>query len=209
MKRLLMFFSLSIVSFAASAQKITYGFTAGLNIGTIQASAQGAGTTSTTSSHLSSLIDVFADFRSGNFSLQPAIALTGKGGNVTTGDGGVGQFALHYLEIPINVLYHVPTAASDIYLGGGPYIAFGTGGTLSVNGPGGVYSQGVTFGGTGDFSTRDSGIDMLAGMQFKSGFLFRLSYDLGFANILNSRGPEGGLGSFKTRTAGIAIGYAF
>jgi hypothetical protein len=209
MKRSFIFLALTLISLASFAQKVSYGIIGGVNIGTIQAGAQGTGTTNTTDSHVSSVFAAYVDFHIWHFSLQPAIELTGKGGDITTGDGGVGQFALHYLEIPINLIYRVPLAGGEVYFGGGPYISFGTGGTLSVNGPGGVDSENVTFGGSGDFSNNDSGFDFLAGMKFKSGFLFRLNYDLGLDNILNSYGPEGGLGYFKTRTFGISAGYAF
>ncbi|HZY36291.1 MAG TPA: outer membrane beta-barrel protein [Mucilaginibacter sp.] len=208
MKKLFISVSLTIISFAAFSQS-TFGVRAGLNIGALQGSAQGAGTSNTTGSHLSSLIEGYADFRFGNFSLQPALSLTGKGGNVTTGDGGVGQFALHYFQIPVNLLYHIPVAVNDLYFGGGPYLAFGTGGTLSVNGPAGVDSEDVTYGGNGDFSNNDSGIDMIAGLKLKSRWVFNLSYDLGLSNILNANGPESGLGTIKTRTFGFSAGYAF
>lgn len=130
MKKLLLPIALIAFASATFAQNFTYGLRLGLDVGALQASAQGTNSTATTSGHLSSLVEGFADFKFGNFSLQPAIIFTGKGGNVTDGDGGLGQFALHYIEFPLNIVYHVPVSIGNFYFGGGGYVAFGAGGGL-------------------------------------------------------------------------------
>ena len=207
MKKTLLTITLITFSFIAFGQQITYGIRGCLNLGIIESSSSQTNTSKTTNNHIGSAFGAFVDFKLKNVSLQPAIILTGKGGDVTTGDGGDGQFALHYLQIPINLVYHVPVIIGNVYFGAGPYLAFGTGGTLSVNGPAGVDTQNVVYGGTGDFNTTERGLDIIGGLQFKTGL--HLNYDYGLSNILNQNGPEGGLGSFKTRTFGVSIGYAF
>src|ERR1700753_2758333 len=165
MKKLLIFLTLGFLTINTFAQKLSYGITGGVDIGTLQASATGTNTTNTTDSHLSSLFKAYADFRFGNFSIQPALEFAGKGGNVATGDGGTGQFALHYFQIPVNVLYHIQVTGNDIYFGGGPYFGFATGGNVSVAGPAGDDSESLIFGGEGYFDKTESGLGLLGGLQ--------------------------------------------
>jgi len=209
MKKLLLLAVLITVSFVAFGQKIAIGLRGGLNFAELQSSAAGSSSSHTSDSFTSFSVGAFTDIKFNNLSLQPALVLTGKGGQVASGDGGTIQFDLRYLQIPVNLVYHAPVLIGDIYIGGGPYLAFGAASTLTENGPGGNAYINTTFGSTGDFTSTETGINGIAGLQFKSGFLVHINYDFGLTNILNNNGPEAGLGTIKTRTLGVSIGFVF
>ena len=196
-------------TFTAFAQKLSFGIRGGVDFGTITGSAQGSSSSKTSDVHLSSIFAGYVDYQKNDLSLQPAVVLVGKGGNVNVGNGGEGKFALHYLEFPINPVYHVPLRIGDVYFGGGPYLAFGTGGTVTVQAEGVFVSQPATFGGYGDFTRTDAGLDIVGGIRVADNLVFHLNYDFGLSNIINITGQEGGLGTLKTGSFGISFGFVF
>jgi len=211
MKKLFLVFGLMIGSLVTFAQLPTFGIRGGVNFANLLISAEGSNLSVSTGSLTTYSFGIFADFRSGNTSFQPAINYTGKGGSIT-GDGGTsGKFNLHYLQVPLNVVFHAPALVGDLYFGAGPYIAMGLSGTATGSDGTTTESDKVTFGGTnGDFESTDIGIDGIAGLKLKSGFLVHVNYDFGLTNILNSSNPNNtGGGQIKTRTFGISVGYAF
>lgn len=211
MKKLFLSLFLATVSAATFAQLPTFGIRGGVNFAKLLISADGTNLSATTGSLTTYSVGAFADFKFGNTSLQPALNYTGKGGTIT-GDGGTsGKFDLHYLQVPLNLVYHIPVIVGNIYFGAGPYVAVGVNGTATGNDGTTTTSDKVTFGGAnGDFASTDIGINGIAGIQFKGGFLIHINYDLGLTNVLNTSNPNNsGGGQLKTRTLGLSIGYAF
>jgi|GEM_PF-2504593 len=209
MKKIFLLLLLTGGTFTTFAQKLSIGFRGGVDLGTITGSAQGSSSSNTSNVHLSSIFAGYVDYQKNNLSLQPAVILVGKGGNINIGDGGEGKFALHYLEVPINLVYHLPLRIGDVYFGGGPYLAFGTGGTVVVQAEGVYDSQPATFGGYGDFSRTDAGFEIIGGIRVADNVVFHLNYDFGLSNIINITGQEGGLGTLKTGSFGISFGFVF
>jgi hypothetical protein len=209
MKKLLLSLGLVAISTLAFAQSVTYGLRAGLNFAAIAAANQDLSVKQTTSALTTFSVAAFADFKFKYFSIQPAFALTGKGGQVNDTDGGIGTVNVHYLEVPINIIYHLPVPFGDVYVGTGPYVAFGATASLSVAGPGGNDSENLTFGSNGNLKSTEFGADGIAGIKFNEGFLVHLNYDLGLSNILNDSGDNASTGSFKTRTFGVSVGFVF
>jgi hypothetical protein len=210
MKKLLLAFCLLAVSYVTFAQLPTIGIRGGVQFAKLMIGAEGTNVTVTTGTLTTYTVGAFADFKFGNVSFQPALNYTGRGGEFT-GGGVTAKFNLHYFQVPLNIVYHVPVLVGNVYFGAGPYVAFGVSGTTTANDGSGEQSANVVFGGTnGDFNSTDIGINGIAGIQFKSGFLIHMNYDLGLVNILDNNNPNNtGGGQFKTRTWGLSIGYAF
>jgi hypothetical protein len=126
MKKLIMA-ALAIGSvFTASAQtKTTFGITGGLNFAKLTTSFEGASFSASTGSLTHFSAGIFADAPvGGNFSIQPGLYYTGKGGK-STFEGESSKLKLSYLQLPVNVVYNVPVSAGKFFFGAGPYAAYG------------------------------------------------------------------------------------
>lgn len=209
MKKTLLSLCLLMASFAAFAQLPTVGFKGGVNFATVNASASGTNLTVTSGTLTTFNVGAFVDFKFGNVSLQPALNFTGKGGKFSnSGDEdfeGSAQFKLYYLQVPVNVVYHVPVVVGDFYFGAGPYVGMGVSGKEKVKINGAEQSEDVKFGsGDEEIKRTDFGANAIVGFKFKTGFLINANYDLGLSNITNDD-----TGKLKNRVFGISVGYAF
>jgi hypothetical protein len=150
-----------------------------------------------------------------NLSLQPGIFFTTKGekigntevlingnpaGTVTT------RIKLNYIQVPVNLLYHINAGPlASIYLGGGPYFAYGIGGSVTD----GQVTDPVHFSGKPDmfapltYKNPDIGIGLLAGVQLAKRFMADIGYDYGLSNISN------GGADFANRVIHVSVGYMF
>jgi hypothetical protein len=206
MKKILLSLCFLTASFAAFAQLPTIGIKGGVNFSDLQISAKNTSATANLGNLTTFSVGAFVDFKAGtNFSIQPAILYTGKGGKVDGGQDGSAKINLYYLDVPINFLYHVPAVVGDFYFGGGPYAAMGVSGKGKIAFDGNEQSEDVKFGSDGDFKRIEGGLTGLVGFKFKTGFLVNANYDLGLTNIANDSGDS----KLKTRVFGISVGYAF
>ncbi len=123
--------------------------------------------------------------------IRPGIEYIGKGAKFP---GGNFNIDLNYLEIPIDVVAHVPAGPGDAHFGLGPYFAQGIGG----GGPNGVYGQDA-----GGFKRFDAGLNLLLGYRFDNGIAIDLGYDLGLANVEYANEDVSG----HTRTFSLNFGY--
>jgi hypothetical protein len=227
MKKILLLACFLIISMSTFAQMPSIGVKSGLNIATI---TNPDGGNSVSSSSIATFnAGVFVDFKFGNFSLQPALNYTGKGGNYTenlyyyfpnavpgpnisNGSGaGTEQIKeqLYYLQLPVNIVYHLPVVVGNIYFGAGPYIAQGLSGKItdSYSDASTVTTQKVTFGNSAsDIKATQFGADAIIGFKSRSGILFNVNYDLGLTNDVPS---SANAGSSKSRVFGISLGYVF
>jgi len=229
MKKSILFLTLTFISFIAFAQSVSLGIKGGINFATLQSSTSSSSSTETTGSFTSFSAGAFADLGFGNLSLQPALLLTGKGGQdnstLSIGETTINikeKVSLLYLQLPVDVVYHVPIVVGNIYFGAGPYAAMGLSGkikgsisTVSSSDPSqnqnSTVDRNVKFGSNSDsdFSSGDFGLNILAGVKFKSGFLASINYDWGLSNILSKANRGDDNRSIKTRVAGLSVGYAF
>lgn len=166
----------------------------------------------------------FADISLGHFSFQPGLYYTQKGakGDITKVETFSGvNYTYHttadietvYLEVPVNILYHVPVIIGDIFVGGGPYFGVGTQGVISTSysatassGISTSHSErnNVTFGsGQNDMKNPDYGLNAVAGLEFKNHFLIDFGYSAGLRNLDNSGG------SLKNKVLSVSVGYTF
>jgi hypothetical protein len=225
MKKLLFSLFLAASSTAALAQLPTIGIKGGANFAGINASGkqnnvvEGTNTSASSKTITSFNFGVFIDVKLGYFSLQPAVNFTGKGGtfNGFTGtlpNGSTSEvnskYNLYYVQVPLNIVYHVPLVIGEFYIGAGPYVSMGVYGKQKLvanNSQSGSFtnSKKVDFGDNGDIKSNDSGANAIAGIKLKGGFLVNLNYDLGLENIL----PDADGRKFKTRVLGASVGFVF
>lgn len=84
-----------------------------------------------------------------------------------------------YIEVPVNLVYSIPTGNSgNIFLGAGPYAGFGIHGKAKQ----GNVSESGSFS-DADLKTFDAGLNFLGGYKFINGFLINGGYGLGLTNI--------------------------
>ena len=209
MKKFLFTAALSAASLFTFAQAPTFGIKGGVNFAKINASASLGGTSvSVSTGTLTSFsAGVFADFNIGSqVSIQPAVSFTGKGGKETDTNGDQAQINLYYVQVPVNVVYHIPAwETGSFYFGAGPYIGVGVSGKNKVTSGGTTVSQDIEFGSDeGQFKSTDFGVNGILGFQFTNGFLLGVNYDLGLSNIANSSDA-----SVKNRVFGISAGFKF
>lgn len=175
------------------------GIRGGLNLASefISVDNQRAKTHIATSFHLSGYYDIAT---SANFSIQPGISLEGKGG-VSKVDGASLTDKLLYLEVPINFIGRVPTRSGDIFVGAGPYFAYGIDARVSN----GRLSEVLEWGnGFNQLRPIDAGLGFMMGYRFNSGLTARVSNSGGLVNISNQ-----GQGKYFNRVTSIGIGYEF
>lgn len=216
MKKLLFTICLSMVCMAGFAQLPTFGIKGGLNFAELQQTESGS--TFTSSALTTFNAGVFVDLKFGAISLQPALNFIGEGGSVqmstfTHNPGGgsaiinyTDKTKLYYLQLPVNLVYHIPVIVGDIYFGAGPYIARGLSGKTTTTFQGDSQTQDLTFGNAdGDVKAMQYGADVIVGFKFKGGLLINANYDLGLSN--DAAGSENG--TSKSRVIGVSIGYCF
>ncbi|MFA6087121.1 porin family protein [Mucilaginibacter sp.] len=172
---------------------------------------------------------VFASFNMDRFALQPGVFFTARGGKTTEGIvlGDIafrayGNWRLYYIQVPVNLVYHIPVKTGSFYLGAGPYIARGLKGkftpqTLDNNSidesDQNDFNIKAQFGNdnNSNFKSFDYGVNGIAGFQFNNGILVNAGYDLGLSNIQTNNillNPTF-YNSTKNRSFNISIGYMF
>ncbi|GAB2705067.1 hypothetical protein GCM10027037_33460 [Mucilaginibacter koreensis] len=157
----------------------------------------------------------FNDF----FSLRPAIFYAGKGGtlNPVYGDDFFNnvsvfeEYKLHYLEVPLNAIGHIPLASgADIFLGAGPFFSWGLNGvnkqTISTGDP---ITYKITYGTNGDFKRIDAGITSVFGFQTASGTSISGNLEFGLTNIMQKNTTGFDATQLKTVTFYLGIGQRF
>lgn len=203
---------------------IRFGLKTGVNFATVSLSGKDVDDEETDGlkSLTSFQIGGFADIPvGGSLSIQPGLTLSGKGfkQEYSETDGGDSyeestKTDVMYLEVPVNLVYRF----GGLYLGAGPYAAFGLSGKS-------VYEEksteaGVTttdeedeklkFGNDPekhDLRRGDFGVNFLGGYQLSNGLNFGVNYGLGLSNLM----PE--VKDFdykaKNRVFSITLGYSF
>jgi len=128
---------------------------------------------------------------------------------------------LSYIEMPLNLLYRPQLGEGYIFIGLGPYIAYGIGGKeISDFGSSLSYERDVKFKSTvtnfidlienAYYRPFDAGANIFFGYEFSVGFFLQLNAQLGLLKI----NPEYGWvtdnkASYKNTGFGISIGYRF
>ncbi len=103
--------------------------------------------------------------------------------------------SIYYAHVPINFLYKTGLGSGNIFIGAGPYLAWGVYGVVksdaynvgAQSGP--AMSENIKFGSdSSSFRALDYGFNIVAGYELPSGLLFRAGYSYGLGNLSNESG---------------------
>lgn len=165
---------------------------------------------------------------SGNIYLQPAFVYAdrgfkqAKGGFYGTADGV--EVDVSYIEVPILLLYKPKIGKSNLLLGAGGYLAYGTGGkwksaTDPLIGDIRLRNYGYVIfkndGRDGEFESYlygkplDYGVNLLVGYELFKQFSLQFNGQFGLANLQPHYGDIKPKGELKNIAFGISLGYKF
>lgn len=207
MKKNLLLLAAAIGFATASYAQTSYGVKAGVTFPKMTISGGSVSYTSdaATGFYLTGYADVPV---ANNFSFQPGISLQNKGGKFTSDeyidfdtDAASGTVNLMYIEVPLNFVYYIPAGTGNLFLGAGPYAAYG----VSVKAKSGNMSESGSFDEM-DLNAFDAGVNFLGGYKLSNGFLINAGYGLGLANMLKDSDGEG---SMKNKVFSVGIGFQF
>ena len=227
MKKTLLLFIFSLSINLAFAQGLKFSIIAGLNSSTASQIPDYymkriafAGETFPNSHLVGFHFGAFAELPYKSVSFQTGVLYTTKGGipysSSETSDNPYSRkdmLRLDYLELPVNVLYHLPIGIGKFFIGGGPYIGVGISGKQSYTIVDNTEYQNkaikgntnVTYGSDyNDIKTTDFGLGAQIGFVLKNGLLIRASYGYGLTNISNDPRYKG-----ENKTLGLSLGYSF
>lgn len=194
----------------AQSSSLGFGIKAGVNFPSYKISGFGntVETNPTTNFHITGYLDAPL----GSFlSLQPGLSLQGKGskasgvfdlGSVVNDELDKFSQNTMWLEIPVNLVAKFPTGgASNLFLGAGPYVAFGLSGKNMYDGE---EIGDFKFGNDNDLKGTDFGLNFIGGYHFGSGFMIHGGYGLGLTNLSTVD-----VGDSKIRNGVWTVGIGF
>jgi len=199
-----------LVATAASAQ-FSFGVRGGVNMSNIQTDVQGQ----SGSPKLGFNIGVLTDFDfNHNMAIQSGLFFTTKGSRENVyieapGAGGNGPFErfrrttnLLYFKIPVHFAYKVDVSpGTRIVFHGGPYIAYGVGGSFRENGE--KLDRSVFGCRVDQHQPFDWGLGIGVGAEFDR-ILVGIGWDFGLFNISNVAGVRE-----VNQNAFLTVGYRF
>jgi hypothetical protein len=226
MKKIILFLLFIAVISPAFAQYVKFGVSGGLNESTIVPNDEPAGSSTIASRIAGFHAGVFTDISFGSVSIQPGLFYTTKGDKYkealnqgvlfTANTSNPSSIAntyydkqrYNYLQLPVNILYHIQAGGGNFFIGGGPYLAYGLSAssvsyTTTGNGVGGVSSNPISFGsGTNDVKRIDFGLNALGGYALKNGLFVSVGFEYGLTNTDND---------YKSRNdvITVSLGYSF
>jgi hypothetical protein len=103
---------------------------------------------------------------------------------------------VNYLELPLNFVYR-QKKESGFFIGAGPSIGCGLGGTLNYDGE----KESIHFGGEGNADLFEVEANLLTGYMFPKKLQIALSYNFGITNLMD------GDARFKNNYFALRIGY--
>ena len=194
-----------------SLSPIKFGLKAGVNFPQYNFSLDDADdieTNSTTNFHVTGFIDAPLG---GVLSVQPGLSLQGKGAKFTSNNSDVEitQNTM-WLEVPVNLVGNIPVgAAGSVFLGAGPYAAFGLSGQDKAETNNTSTETDIEFGDeTGDdLKGTDFGVNFTAGFRMNSGLMIGGGYGLGLTDLRPT--GEGGNGKQTNRVWSVSLGWSF
>lgn len=157
----------------------------------------------------------------GGLYLQPLIRYNTKGAHfeqtIANPAGvflpGATEIRLHYLELPVNIVYKIPLSFGKLAIGAGPYAGYSLGGQydLAIRYNGKVIqntSQDISFNDqTKIISTRtqlrrwDAGANFMVGVEFNNLIILGANYSQGMTDVDKSPGS-----SIKNSYLGLSLG---
>jgi hypothetical protein len=191
--------------------QVRYGIKGGLNIANEELSAsQGGATASESGNSIPSFhIGGFAEIPiSPNYSFVPEILLSGKGsdfpGTDNLGNSTTVSFRPYYLDIPLDFVYNKKIqGGATFFIGAGPEFSIGLFGKLTDDDSTANIFQ------AGGLKNFDVAINLISGVELKSGVRLSINYAIGVTSALNEQGGNPDGAGFYNRVFGFSVGYAF
>lgn len=146
------------------------------------------------------------------FAIQTGLSFIGKGGNDKFNSGSTvftTKTKLYYLELPINAIYKIPVKIGNIFLGGGPYYAYGIEGKYKYSSNqqqnnADSQSAKISFGKNKDFKAGDFGLNFLAGFELNNRINIQAGYGLGLRSITSD-----GITYYSEKNSVISLGLGY
>ncbi len=207
MKKRLLTLAIIGITAATYAQSVNFGIKGGLNLSN-QVLTDNSLSVNSASLLPGYHIGIIADVGFKNLSVQPGVLFTTKGEklnyqllnfNQQPQGGSDLNIVLNYIEVPVNVLYHIPVAPkTQLHIGAGAYLAYGVSAHSTYNGT----THAFSFNGNladGGYKNPDYGVNFVAGIKVTKLF-FDASYSLGLADINSTSN------TLKNRVLGFSVG---
>ncbi|CAN5826887.1 hypothetical protein BH10BAC2_BH10BAC2_49050 [soil metagenome] len=198
-------FSFIMLTNFSKAQN-AFGLTAGTALASYKVKAESVSITSDTKAGFTvgALYSISVG-KSVNF--QPALNFVQKGGTFKE-EMFTDKTTLNYLELPLNLVYHTKSSAGNFFVGAGPCLSLGLSGKDKWDDGGDVETTDIKFGSNDedDFKPLEVGLNVLAGYQFKKGFLIAANYNAGLNNVGNI---DTDISEYHNRYIGIRVGFMF
>jgi len=156
------------------------------------------------------------------FYFQPGLLFSTKGAkneNVVLGTTFTTTTKLSYIEVPLNLVYKGALSNGFVLVGFGPYVGYGIGGKVTIEGGAVTVENDVEFKNvvetddallTPYFKAFDAGANVFAGYEMAGGLFLQLNAQLGLLNINpeDKRIPDDKT-SVKNTGFGLSLGYRF
>ncbi|MEO6916336.1 MAG: porin family protein [Chitinophagaceae bacterium] len=139
-----------------------------------------------------------ADLKLGRLvSLRPQLKYIMKGESISSeGKGGY-----NYLELPVNLVYFIPTTIGRLSIGGGPAVAYLMSGSwTALDG----VKEPIDFK-YDKVNKLDIGLNAVASLEINRNFFFSVNYTYGFLNVWSAEY----VGNNKNRSIGLGVGVTF
>ncbi len=190
----------------ANAQTTNFGINAGVTLSS--AAGKSDGETDNSKSKTGFTAGVVADLPlGGSISFRPALQFTQMGGMDKEADFKY-TLTMNYLELPLNMVYKAGVPGAAFFVGLGPSLAYGLGGKAKYEFGGESDKADIHFGSSDDddFKAFNIGGNVIAGIELAGSVFVALNYNMGFSNLFNDGDSDN---SFKTRYAGLRVGFMF
>ncbi len=207
MKKSLILFLVTVFSFPLIVCCQVFGITAGASLANTHFKAEGISISADNKVGLTAGFIADIPFTE-NFSFQPALNYVQKGYKVEVADENYkDKLTLHYVEIPLNILFKPQMQKVQFFVGAGPSIALALSGKEKEEDNGSIETYKYKFGNNPDehdMKRLDFGANFITGIETKSGFLVAVNYNLGLSNVAPGNSDDG---TIKNRYFGFKVGY--
>ncbi len=194
------------VSLAATTgfSQVKYGFQAGAVYSSLKTKA---GSVSHTASTFGPTAGILADIPiNENLVFQPSVNYVQKGGK-SSDDMYKTSTSIHYIEVPLNMLYRINSEGSSFFIGLGPVISPAISGKSSITYMDETISEKIDFGSDEDEMKRlEFSGNVFAGYEFSNGLFVSAGYNQGISNLLNDSDDVTLRNSFIAIKVGFKLG---
>jgi predicted nucleic-acid-binding Zn-ribbon protein len=125
-----------------------------------------------------------------------------------------------YLEVPVNLVFNIAAGNGNLFVGGGPYLAYGIYGksksSYTSNGENLAKTYNITDAEFNLFSGEykmydpfDWGLNLLAGYEFSGGFFIKAGYNFGLTTISSPDLGDSDKTDVKNNCFDLSIGFKF